>query len=222
MKQKIQIITAFLCGAIFFSGISYATNNLTASVVDLKIVVNGQEQSLSEKPVVINNRTYLPVRDIGVITGYDVSYQKGVVSLNSNNSNSENQNNSTPNQTSFEFNKLPITITNEDISVTVNSVSLGEFTTDFNVTVVNNSNNDAEINYKSFVLGANYNISGKEYKTFGTISGETEFSSPIKAGTTVTGIIRKGKVDDGTENLIFHLMINGEGYSFYIDSKDLL
>lgn len=221
MKQNLKLLIAFLCGAIFFSGISYAANTLTATVVDLKILVNGQEKVLSEKPVVINNRTYLPVRDIGTITGYEVAYEKGVVSLNNTNSISENSNED-QNQSSFEFQKLPITISKNGITVTVNSVSLGENSTDFNITVENNSDKDIEVNYRSTVLGANYKVSGKQYQTFGTISGENEFSKPVKAGSTVTGIIRKGKVEDGTENLLFHLLINGEGFSFYIDTKGIL
>ena len=232
MNQKLKLLTAFLCGAVFFSGVSYAASNLTATVTSLKIVVNGQEKTLSEKPVVINNKTYLPVRDIGTITGYRVDYKGGVVSLDSVNSatssSTVNQDNSSTSSTDsstdkprFEFKKLPITVTHDDVSVTVNSVSLGEYSTDFNVTIVNNSDKDLQVNYGSNVLGANYNIPGKEYKTYGTIGEKNEFSSPVKAGTTVTGTIRKGKVDAGTENLLFHLLINGKGFSFYIDTKGM-
>jgi len=229
MNQKLKLLTAFLCGAVFFSGVSYAASNLTATVTSLKIVVNGQEKTLSEKPVVINNKTYLPVRDIGTITGYRVDYKGGVVSLDSigtvdqNNSSSttDTSTNTTTDKPRFEFKKLPITVTHDDVSVTVNSVSLGEYSTDFNVTIVNNSDKDLQVNYGSNVLGANYNIPGKEYKTYGTIGEKNEFSSPVKAGTTVTGTIRKGKVDAGTENLLFHLLINGKGFSFYIDTKGM-
>jgi len=235
MKQKLKLSIAFLCGALFFSGISYAANTLTARIVDYKIIVNGQEKTLSEKPVLINNRVYLPVRDIGTITGYTVDYKNRVVTLSntekSTNSSggvgsvSENQNGSSelPN---FEFKKLPITITKGDVTVTVNSVSLGEFSTDFYVTIVNNTNKDLYVDYRGNVLGANYNVTGKQYKTFGTISGETEFSKPVPANSSVTGTIRKGKVDEGTENVIFHIVINSEelfneGFSFYIDTKGL-
>jgi len=38
--------------------------------------------------------------------------------------------------------------------------------------------------------------------------GKVQFSYPVKARTTVTGTIRKSKVDEGTKNLLFHLMIN--------------
>jgi hypothetical protein len=229
MKQNLKLLIAFLCGAIFFSGISYAANTLTATVVDLKILVNGQEKVLSEKPVVINNRTYLPVRDIGTITGYEVAYEQGVISLNSSRSNTENQSktddqsNSTSDKPRFEFKKLPITVTKGDISVTVNSISRGEYsTTDFSVTIVNNTGEDLSVNYTSFVLGANYDVPGKKYTTHGTISGETEFSKPVKAGSTVTGTIRKGVVDEDTENVIFHLQVGVEYFSFYIDTKGIL
>src|SRR5690606_33069687 len=90
MRQKLKLAIAFLCGALFFSGISYAANTLTARIVDYKIIVNGQEKTLSEKPVLINNRVYLPVRDIGTITGYTVDYKNRVVTL----SNTEKSTNS--------------------------------------------------------------------------------------------------------------------------------
>ena len=227
MNQKLKLLAAFLCGAVFFSGVSYAASNLTATIANLKIVVNGQEKVLTEKPVIINNKTYLPVRDIGTITGYKVDYKGGVVSLdsvNAQNSSSTTTDTSTDTSTDkprFDFKKLPITVTHDNVSVTVNSVSLGEYSTDFNVTIVNNSDKDLQVDYSANGLGANYQIDGKEYKSYGTIGEKNEFSSPIKAGTTVTGTIRKSKVDAGTENLLFHLLINGKGYSFYIDTKGM-
>jgi len=233
MNQKLKLLTAFLCGAVFFNGVSYAASNLTATVTNLKIVVNGQEKSLSEKPVVINNKTYLPVRDIGTITGYQVNYQKGVVSLDGVNTTDQNNSSAstsastdtttetTTDKPRFDFKKLPITVMHDDVSVTVNSVSQGEYSTDFNVTIVNNSSEDLQVQYDLNALGANYDVPGKEYKTYGTIGEKNEFYSPIKAGTTVTGTIRKSKVDAGTENLLFHLLINGKGFSFYIDTKGM-
>lgn len=227
MRQKLKLAIAFLCGALFFGGISYAANTLTARIVNFKIIVNGQEKSLSEKPVLINNRVYLPVRDIGAVTGYAVDYQNQIVKLTSLNggvsSVTDNQQKSLSesDKPRFEFKRLPISITKGDVTVTVNSVTLGEYSTDFNVTVVNNSNKDLWVDYKANGLGANYDVPGKQYTTHGTISGETEFSKSVKAGTTVTGTIRKGKVEEGTENVIFHLKVGSEYFSFYIDTKGL-
>jgi hypothetical protein len=231
MKKR---MLSFILGTFFgvtlsIGSVTFAANtDLLAKVTNLKIVVNGQEKSLSEKPVVINNKTYLPVRDIGNVTGYNVDYKSGVVSLDNTNSSStlSNDNNSSTdisnNNSIKEFKKLPITVTNGNISVTVNSVSLGEYSTDFNVTVINNSSEDIQVRYDFNGLGANWNVEGKKYQVFGTIAEKNEFSSPVKAGTTVTGTIRKSKVDEGTENLLFHLMINGKGFSFYIDTKGIL
>lgn len=231
MRQKLKLAIAFFCGALFFGGISYAADALTARIVNYKIVVNGQEKFLSEKPVLINNRLYLPVRDIGTITGYTVNYKNQVVTLTGPNSTSNGgassvadsqQNNSTEtDKPRFEFKRLPISITKGDVTVTVNSVSLGEFSTDLNVTVINNTDKDLIVDYDDNGLGVNYNVPGKQYKSLGTISGETEFSKPVKAGTTVTGTIRKGKVEEGTENIIFHLKVGSEYFSFYIDTKGL-
>lgn len=84
MNQKLKLATAFACGAIFFSGISYAADSdLLAKIVDYKISVNGSEKKLENKPVLINESTYLPLRELAELIGYEVGWNNGEIALNS-------------------------------------------------------------------------------------------------------------------------------------------
>lgn len=92
MKGKIKIVSAFLCGAVFFSGVSYAAESLKAIPKNYKFVVNGVEKKLTSTPVVINNTTYLPVRAVADSLGYQVGLKGNTINLDS-------QNNTTTNNT---------------------------------------------------------------------------------------------------------------------------
>lgn len=81
MKQKLKLLTAFMCGAVFFSGVSYAATEYKAIQANYKIVVNGVEQKLSNNPVTINNSTYLPIRAVGEVLGYNVGFKDNVITL---------------------------------------------------------------------------------------------------------------------------------------------
>ncbi|ANS73979.1 hypothetical protein AWM70_04840 [Paenibacillus yonginensis] len=82
MNNKIKIVSAFLCGAVFFSGVSYAAESLKAIPKSFKFVVNGVEKKLTNTPVVINNTTYLPVREVANSLGYSVNLQRDTISFN--------------------------------------------------------------------------------------------------------------------------------------------
>lgn len=75
-------VIGFICGAIFFSGVSYAASGkLTATIASYKVYVNGKEQNLKNKPVVIDGITYLPVREVSNALGYNVTLNKGNIML---------------------------------------------------------------------------------------------------------------------------------------------
>ncbi|NGP60682.1 stalk domain-containing protein [Paenibacillus thiaminolyticus] len=77
-----KFIIGFLCGAIFFSGISYAASgDLNAKTSNAKIFINKEEQYMRTKPVIINNTTYLPLRELSDITGYHVGVKEGDIYL---------------------------------------------------------------------------------------------------------------------------------------------
>lgn len=210
MKQKFKLLTAFLCGAVFFSGVSYAsTGELVAKVVDFKIVVNGKETTLNNDPVLINNYTYLPVRDVAELLKMDVGFEKGVITLDESKTLEDESKNIDGKGVELGlhvFNELPITQTKNDVSITVESVDFTDISTDFNITVVNNSEESIYADFTN-VMGFNYMVEGKKYKTTGTLD-QGVFKEFIPSGNTVSGVLRKGGIDEGSDNLILHVSIN--------------
>ena len=51
-----------------------ADNQIIANIVDNKIIINEQEIKLSETVVTVNDRTYLPLRNIAEVLGMDVEW----------------------------------------------------------------------------------------------------------------------------------------------------
>lgn len=82
MKNKIQIVTAFLCGAVFFSGVSFAASELKIKQAPYKIKVDGVELKLSDSPYSINDRAYLPIRAMGDATGHTVQFDSKTNTIN--------------------------------------------------------------------------------------------------------------------------------------------
>lgn len=222
MKHRIQLVAAFLCGAVFFSGISFAASELIAKPVDYKIVVNGVEQKLSNQPVSINNSTYLPIRAIGEITGYKVGYTKGVVSLTNqevNNSAEDAVNAKNDGSNSkYTFDTLPMTKESADgLVVTVSSMTIYESYTEFKITVTNNSGWDRRIDFSSgFVY--DYNLENREMKQSGTVD-EGVFKHEIKVGETVDGILKKGNIDKDAKNVILRATTKGLEFPIIIDKN---
>lgn len=228
MRDKFKIVAAFLCGAVFFSGISYAaTGDIIAKQAKFKVVVDGQEKQFSNKIVTIDGTTYLSVRDTAKAVDKEVSFNNGVINLDSTStSNSTDSKNSTPipNNNNSEvssinnFKKLPLTVTKGDYTVTVTSIVLGDRSTDISLVVKNNSDQKTTIEYGT-ATGANKNVPGKEYKILGVVRTSDNFPNEIDANSSIDGIIRKEKVETGTENILFHMEVGRESFSFYIDTK---
>lgn len=77
-----KLLIGFACGALFFSGVSYAASGkLTASIANYKLVINGKEKALKNKPVIINGTTYLPLRETSEAVGYNVALKNGQILL---------------------------------------------------------------------------------------------------------------------------------------------
>ncbi|MCM3271149.1 stalk domain-containing protein [Paenibacillus elgii] len=76
MKKLFTFTTGIIVGAaIATAGSAFASNVLSGTVADFKILVNGNEKQLENKPVVIDGSSYLPVRAISGALGYDVQYE---------------------------------------------------------------------------------------------------------------------------------------------------
>jgi hypothetical protein len=210
MNQKIKIATAFLCGAIFFSGISYAsTGNLVAKLTNFKVTVNGKQQKLDNNLVSIDGRTYLSTRDVAKVTGFDVAFKSGVVSLTNDTPSTEPSiadepsNNSNPKQS--DFMTLPITKTFKDYDITVNSIELTETTAIINLTIKNNSSMPTSAEFSNRLFGYNYGIEGKQ--GIGGTSNVKSFPTPIAANSESTGTVEMKSGGLDADYFVFNVTV---------------
>ncbi|WDM23829.1 stalk domain-containing protein [Paenibacillus polymyxa] len=79
MKKRIP---TFLAGAIFgvavaVSGVAGASTYLKATLTPTKIIVDGEQAKLSESPINVNGKAYLPLRDTASAMGYNVASASG-------------------------------------------------------------------------------------------------------------------------------------------------
>ena len=76
MKKTLIIIGTIIAMLTTVAVIAYASGNttLTAHVVQFKIFVNGEEQNFESPVVMIDNRTYIPLREVGEVLGMNVEW----------------------------------------------------------------------------------------------------------------------------------------------------
>ncbi|MET3209895.1 UNVERIFIED_CONTAM: hypothetical protein ABIC26_002843 [Paenibacillus sp. PvR008] len=79
MKKRIP---TFLAGAIFgvavtVSGVAGASTYLKATLTPTKIIVDGEQAKLSDSPINVNGKAYLPLRDTASAMGYNVASASG-------------------------------------------------------------------------------------------------------------------------------------------------
>ena len=75
MKKRIIIWGALIIATIWAT-VVYAGNieQLTAYVVQFRVFVNGEERSFENPIVTINDRTYVPLREVSEVLGMDVKW----------------------------------------------------------------------------------------------------------------------------------------------------
>jgi len=73
---KKKICTIILLTAIFFTTVAFADNinQLIANVVQFKVVVNGDEKQFVQPIVTIDDRTYIPLRELSETLGMEVNW----------------------------------------------------------------------------------------------------------------------------------------------------
>jgi len=77
-----KIITGFLLGSIFFSGVSFAASKIDVTFLPLTVYMDGVKNDLpqGQQGLIYNGTTYVPLRFIGESMGKDVEYYKGKTS----------------------------------------------------------------------------------------------------------------------------------------------
>ena len=71
-----KFILGFVCGAVLFAVIGVIALTYTAEVVQFPVFVNGEEFTSDPMPVLIEGRTFLPLRAMGEALGVDVYWNE--------------------------------------------------------------------------------------------------------------------------------------------------
>lgn len=214
----------------------FATDKLNVKYVDYKILVNGNEAKLKNRPLLKDgDTTYLPLRELSELVGYDVDFNKGVITLDDPETVGSQTTVSpvvtpagTPSPTpaiaeAIEWKKLPQTWEQDGISITVDSIEITNGMTVFQITASNNSSGSMRINLDKGIIG-NRDVQGKQEKSYLAASSVRSFDNPVVySGKEASGPVRKSKIDDGTETVVLIFDVNGGKYkpTFYIDTKDI-
>lgn len=91
----------YVIGCIFgmfisFSSVGLASSDVVAKYFNPNIIKNGSQIALKNQPVLIDGSTYLPMRELSNILGYDVTYKASSKTIElSNNTNDDIQSDTT-------------------------------------------------------------------------------------------------------------------------------
>ncbi|OEF96706.1 hypothetical protein BHF68_06425 [Desulfuribacillus alkaliarsenatis] len=70
-----KILFGFLLGAILMASVNVsASSEIIAQLSSFNFTVNGEQRQVENQPIVYNDRSYLPVREVANLLGYDVDY----------------------------------------------------------------------------------------------------------------------------------------------------
>lgn len=81
-KIMFGIIIGFV---LSFETSTFANTDTLAKLFNVKLKVNGIEKPLTSKSYNIDGSTYVPLREIGNLTGYDVTYKADLQTIELNN-----------------------------------------------------------------------------------------------------------------------------------------
>lgn len=76
MKKMLYFWIPFFCLNIFAHSVFAGKASMNASIADYKIIVNNEEKEISNPILVMNNRTYLPVREVSEILNLYIVWEE--------------------------------------------------------------------------------------------------------------------------------------------------
>jgi hypothetical protein len=136
-----KFISGLILGLLIATASVVAANSeVIAKFTSFNFVVNGESKQLETQPVVVNGSSYLPVRELSNLLGYDVTYKADTktieLNVNSNTSSTDLSGTGETDGASYEWVSY-ITLAEEyDLSVTTTNstntmtISNGEVTVD--------------------------------------------------------------------------------------------
>ena len=87
----------FTIGMLFgliltFTSVSFANSEVVAKFTNFNFMINGETVTLETIPLVVEGRSYLPLRELSVALGYDVDYDNETRTILLDNQETENDN----------------------------------------------------------------------------------------------------------------------------------
>lgn len=160
MKKSVSI-TLIVLLVLSVGVLMAASNEVTGKFTSFKFIVNGEEQTLDASPIVVNGQSYLPVRAVSDMLGYNVNYDGNTKTITLN---SKVQENNIP--------KEEPTTNDDDTGFTRSQPALLGTTLIFDYEDVLDSYT-ASMTLKELVRGE---------KAWEMIQGENPFNSPAEEG----------------------------------------
>lgn len=86
MKKTKYLICGLIIGLLLTTGVFASNEQIQARFAEFKLSVNGEQQTLNTKPLIHNGTSYLPVREVADLLGYDVDFddETKTIILNNN------------------------------------------------------------------------------------------------------------------------------------------
>lgn len=76
MKKTKYLICGLIIGLLLTTGVFASNEQIQARFAEFKLSINGEQQTLNTKPLIHNGTSYLPVREVADLLGYDVDFDK--------------------------------------------------------------------------------------------------------------------------------------------------
>jgi len=105
-----KFIAGLIVGLLFTNTFAFAGDSISAAFAKFNFVINGQAKTVDTQPIVYNGTSYLPVRELSTMLGYDVDYKADTRTIELKTASqiapSSNQNNSVISNNFIDLNTL--------------------------------------------------------------------------------------------------------------------
>lgn len=121
MKKSKSFIIGLIVGLMLTTVTFASSEYIQVMFTDFNFVINGRQQKLETKPLLYNGTSYLPVREISNLLGYDITYKADTktIVLNSSDQNKTNTIGVSPHNKTYQIGEK---IQLDEIEITISSI----------------------------------------------------------------------------------------------------
>lgn len=184
--MKKPFIIALVIAMLVSSGVAWGSAWGTyAGFPVAKLVLNGQAVTPSSPPIIINGRTYVPLRFVSEALGAQVGWDGSTYTVTIN-----SQGSSQPQQPTGQ--KPPLTASGKGVTITLLSIQADSSGTTLRVKVTNNSSVDVDFpaSLTQIVAGSTQFDEPSEW--------DLTFADALHPGVTKEGLLRFPALPSGT------------------------